>query len=507
MITSVIGSGDMQSSLGCASQAEFETDWINSNPIFFNTKTKAVSRNINDVIDWGDFKFDPIGLHNYLSYGYIIFGRTPVDGVERVGPHSSVSVNVADGKLSGIRVNPDPAIALLDSGSSVDKVLHLLRAKVGQLNSRLREDATARILLPLSGGNDSRLLALLVEDRSRVHAATYDISMSHKFSKETVVAKSLAKHLGIDWCPLPLRDFLNEDYIHLNLDLFGLEMPIHASYHLEFYNRLKSMFQGNWVVLSGSVGDWWSGEKVPLGIPEDHRELNKLFFNHGISMDGDYIDFDVDSSYNESVFESARDLLRESDTYRVLFARRGRVGLASFIMRSALNYFDAFTPFFDLEASMAQLKLDPEARKNRAWQSELFRSMGVSTEELLGGQVAKRTSGDCSLDLQAAYSRGSCLPPLQKSMFDGIIKPARIDWINSRLSAIQRIPLKRLQQISSALYEFDNKLPRVFPKKLFGHRSDRIYSRLINKGALEEAINEWCLLYPLQACLKRAKCA
>ena len=32
---------------------EFITDWLASTPVFYNEVTKQISRNINDVVDWG----------------------------------------------------------------------------------------------------------------------------------------------------------------------------------------------------------------------------------------------------------------------------------------------------------------------------------------------------------------------------------------------------------------------------------------------------------------------
>ena len=60
----------------------YETDWLNTKPVFYNEKTKKVSYNINDVIDYANLEFDPEGLGNYLDFGYSVLGHTPVKGVK-----------------------------------------------------------------------------------------------------------------------------------------------------------------------------------------------------------------------------------------------------------------------------------------------------------------------------------------------------------------------------------------------------------------------------------------
>lgn len=38
-----------------------ETDWLGSRPVFYNTKTGAISHNMNKVIDYSDFSFHSEG--------------------------------------------------------------------------------------------------------------------------------------------------------------------------------------------------------------------------------------------------------------------------------------------------------------------------------------------------------------------------------------------------------------------------------------------------------------
>ncbi|HEU4859385.1 MAG TPA: hypothetical protein VFT15_06105, partial [Chitinophagaceae bacterium] len=57
-------------------KVEYVTDWLASNTIFYNEKTRHVSHNINNVIDFRNLEFDAEGLNNYLDFGYCVFEQT-----------------------------------------------------------------------------------------------------------------------------------------------------------------------------------------------------------------------------------------------------------------------------------------------------------------------------------------------------------------------------------------------------------------------------------------------
>jgi hypothetical protein len=50
----------------------FETDWLASQPVFYNERTGKASHNINDVIDYTNLEFDREGFNNYVDFGYSV---------------------------------------------------------------------------------------------------------------------------------------------------------------------------------------------------------------------------------------------------------------------------------------------------------------------------------------------------------------------------------------------------------------------------------------------------
>ena len=452
----------------------FKSDWINSHPVFYNSKTQNASHNINDVVDWGNFEFDNEGLFNYLKFGYIVFDKTVFKDVFRLPPNCTLEIFLNCGsKILKITQHEDIVINYLDGVSSPEECINKLKNHVDNFE---KNHSDKRFLLPLSGGHDSRLLLSMLNDKSKIDAITYDVSMSQKFSAESINAQFLANKFDLNWKNVILNKYFTEKYCLRNFNLFGLEMPIHASYHMEMYDLASKLFDTtNSVVISGSVGDWWSGEKVALRKTNSWQDAENLFFNHGISISEEFICLKHDSTYNESIIQPKLDLIIESDAYRTVFSRRGRVGLASYIARVAESSLPTYTPFYDIDIAMSQLRLPDSERVNRFWQKKYFHNIDLGFGLTYIPHVSM--SGDYSQDLQAAHNahNENSLTKLNPNYFDGIIKADRIHWINNTLDKLTFIPLEVLKNLANSIYANENIAPENIRSPSFGNTFDQIY--------------------------------
>ena len=59
----------------------YESDWLASEPFYYDLRNGRVGHNVNDVIDFANLEFDYEGLNDYLDFGYCVFEHTPVRGV------------------------------------------------------------------------------------------------------------------------------------------------------------------------------------------------------------------------------------------------------------------------------------------------------------------------------------------------------------------------------------------------------------------------------------------
>src|SRR5690606_38734011 len=183
---------------------------------------------VEDVIDYGQMEIDPKGLAAYLDYGYCVFGHTPVKHVKYLLPHESL--HIVEGKLQ-VKKKSDSIESKLGVAAHVDDVLGMLEDRIQRWASSFGED----ILIPTSGGFDSRLMNVLVKDKSRIRSYTYGTSFDQGSSREAVYAQLLSKRLGTYWQRIDLGQF--NKYIPDWYNMFGPTVGASGTYHMEFYEK------------------------------------------------------------------------------------------------------------------------------------------------------------------------------------------------------------------------------------------------------------------------------
>ena len=399
-------------------QLVYESDWLASRPFFYDLRSGRASHNINEVIDLADLEFDPEGFNDYLDFGFSVFERTPVRGVHML----RYSARLLRGP-AGLRVEylDDPAWAWLDRRSTVDEVLELASAKINAAAAT----ADGEIVVPTSGGFDSRLINVLLGDRRRVHAFTYGVSDDPRRSAEAVKARELARRLGIRWDLVPLGDF------HRYLDewdaLFGVSTHAHGMYQIEFYRDLLSRVAPGSLVLSGSCGDWFAGKDRTLQTVDELRSIVDFMevfrFTGGMWADSRRSRFTSAHLGVRRLLEETP-LLRTDKLSRVFTVVRVRLALLSYLVTvpAALG-FRTCAPYLDIDLAMRMLTLPPELRLERRWERELFARRGVDLE--MGTPPADERN---TLNFQAM--RRLPLRPLDVDLLREVVEPDYVRWIN-----------------------------------------------------------------------------
>ncbi len=392
----------------------FETDWLASQPVFYNEKTGRASHNINDVIELTDLEFDPEGFNNYLDFGYSVFEQTPVKYVKFLRHSSRLWVD-DKGALS-VEYLDDPVEQWLDYCLSEEDIIGLIRERV----RKWEHSVEGEIVIPTSGGYDSRLLNWCIEDKTRIRSFTYGISDDQAESYEVVYARRLSEILGTRWEQILLGDFHNyfEDWDNL----FGVSTHAHGMYHFEFYQKILSKVEKGNPFLSGIFGDVWAGSTHPPAI-KSYYEMNKLGHIHGLNAD-------IKSSVYSSLYELRKLFLEgnnkqlQNERYRVIIQIRLKIMLISYLLRvPKLFGFKPWSPFLDIDVCMAMLNLPPERRHKRIWHKEFFQKQGLDFESL-NIPISRQNN----LNHQAM--RRVSLKPLDVRLLAEVIKPAYVEWIN-----------------------------------------------------------------------------
>lgn len=428
----------------------FETDWLASSPVFFNRKTGLASKNPQEVTVYsGDIKFHPEGLYNYLEYGYSVFEQTPIEDVQFLPPAARL-LKDDHGKLS-VEKLPDPIEKWWDYRLHENDVIELIRARVQEWEASLPSDQ--EIVLPLSGGYDSRLLLWCLNNTDRVRAYTYGISEDQGRSTEVVYAGALAKLFGLRWAQIELGDF------HKYFDgwdaEFGISTHSHGMYHFEFFSSIRESLKGNQAFLSGIIGDVWAGS-ISKKKMRTANDLSQLSYSHGLCADPNQLQMQISHDLRDQFWAHNRERI-EDHRFQVVTSMRFKLILLSYLIRvPQLFDFQPWTPFLDIDVAMAMLNLPQERRANRQWQCDFFSKVGLDLENQ--GLKSCRTN---TLDLQAMKRQP--LNPLDLRLLSKLFDENYINWINTNITIST---LSEVRSIIFAIPKFGGALRRFGMKNL-----------------------------------------
>jgi hypothetical protein len=418
----------------------FETDWLAYRPVFYNESNRKAGYNINDVIDADGFEFDAEGFNNYLDFGYSILEQTPLKGVKFLRHSSRLTVHT-DGRLE-VEYLDDPVDEWLDRRTHEDDLFQLLYKTVREWEGSV----AGEIILPTSGGYDSRLLNLLIADRARIRSFTYGISERQSESSEVVYAAKISELLGTRWEQIPLGDF------HLYFAewdrLYGVSTHAHGLYHIEFYRKIFERVRGDNPLLSGIIGDAWAGS-VEIAPLASYRDVARLGYTHGLHADSKWSLLRSEPRALESYYLANKDRL-SSDLFRVVEAMRFKIVLLSYLFRVPESFgFRPWSPFLIPEIAAGMLTLSPERRRRRLWQKEFFERHGLDIESM-----RLRASTRNNLDYQAM--RRIRLRPLDERLLAAVVEPSYVRRINRQVGqqgvlwdAVWKIP--RIPKVGGAL--------------------------------------------------------
>lgn len=387
-------------------------DWLGTSPLFYHEKTHRISTDLEAVLDLRSLEFDPDGLRDYLDFGYCVFGHTPVRHVRFLTPGKALHRS-ASGTLEET-LGADPSDAILEGETRETEVIEQLREAV----AAWEEKVAGTIVLPLSGGLDSRFLASMIRTPSRVRTFTYGISDRPERSSEVVFAREVAARLQLPWEQVQLN------FIHSHLDawdnLFGIATHAHGMYHFDFYTQIRARLAATPNLLSGIVGDAWAGSIAPTPAvsPED---LLKFGHTHGSDARDLNCRLRHTGAWRAQYWEEHRKRLAHP-TQQVVEIIRLKMMLLRYLLRLPLALgFTPWSPFTDSELSLAMVRLPAARRKERRWQHDYFARCGLD----LRGMKSDRQN---SLDYRAIIA--SPPPPLDVRRLSELFDPNEITAIN-----------------------------------------------------------------------------
>jgi asparagine synthetase B (glutamine-hydrolysing) len=397
------------------SELLYESDWLGSRPVYYNERTEAASDCINDVIDFANVEFDAEGLGAYLSTGFSVFGHTPVLGVRSLPPSARLWRDDG-GRLRVEETRPDLE-ARVATRRTEGEVIELLRARVRAAES----SATGEIVIPTSGGYDSRLLNLMIAEPSRIRSFTFGPTARQWDSAEVARARELSEMLGTKWERVHLAPF----HTHLDAwdDAFGPALHAHGMYQLEFYRQVCTRLAGGELLLSGLGGDWLEGKGdwMSLRPLSEPRDVLRLIHTNGMHADVNAAVLRHRGLLLDEYYDEHREILA-SRLGRLIEAVRFRFALTHYLLRVPQLYgLTVDAPFVDMDVATAMLSLPDGRRDQRRWVRDYLAAQGALLED---------AGGNSAYWLYWPVMRAQPLTPLDDGLLSEIVRPDYVRWIN-----------------------------------------------------------------------------
>lgn len=413
-----------------------ETDWLGSSPVFYNIKTKVIGKNINEVIDYNNLEFDEEGLNNYLHFGYSVFGQTVVKNVKFL--EANQVIEKIDNELV-ITNKPDPAENIIGKSTSnpsevMEKILSSTREWIEKKES---------VILPLSGGFDSRILAYAAKERKNVIAYTYGTSWKQHDSYEVIFAREIAQKNNLNWRQIVLGDY--HDLCEEWYNLYGPSTQLHGMYQMEFYRKILE--EDNFykpAVLSGIVGDAFSGN-VHIGTIKNSNDIYKLGYTHGVSADENMCLLKNPKELINEYYKKNIDKLGD-EAWRIMCMLRIKMILLSYLIRVPEHYeCEAWSPFLQADVSLPMFNLPEKERRDRKWQIDFFEKEGLNFENVCNQRI------DYSNVLNIFALKKRPVEPLNVHRLSSLFKKEYLEEINR---SVARIPIPYLPWYSGSINKY-----------------------------------------------------
>jgi len=365
-------------------------DHVRSIPLFYGLAGGKLF--LGDDAEWvrsqvGDKEMDPLAREEFLLAGYVTGQETLYPNVKQLQAGEYLEVNLA-GEVVQLKMqryyrfwHTEPVA--YDESALRDELKEVTFNAIRRLVSYA---AGRQIVIPLSGGYDSRLIAVMLKrmNYSNIICFTYGLPGN----KEAEYSRRVAEALGLKWTFVEYSVALwKEQWVGSDANYYKKMSANHASLpHVQDWLAIKMLLlsgeiEKDSIVVPGHSGDFVAGSHIPLFVFDKSRhpegDLFQSIINYHLSncpKDGFFLADDncmvrrvrsrMDSNFNGGSVDFAN--LYEYWDWQERQAK--------YIVNSVRVYdnfeLDWWLPLWDIEFIRYWQGVPLKLRKGRAWYKE-----------------------------------------------------------------------------------------------------------------------------------------
>ena len=380
-------------------------DRIRSIPIFYGNKGQDLF--VSDDARWvreqiSDVEMDPLAREEFLLTGYVTGQDTLSPGVKQVQAGELVSFQQdPHGK---IRIEQRRYYRYLHTDyfhASEDELHQKLDKVLVNIFNRLITYADGRtIVVPLSGGYDSRLIVLMLKRMGYENVVAF--SYGRPGNHEAEISKQVAESIGIRWEFVEYsndlwREWYESPEMKAYFDMAGnlASLPHIQDWPAVWVLQKEGRIPNNSIFVPGHSADLPAGSRsksVPdlyLGKVSNERLIDSIIGYHYSLFDWSKKKSEFYPFFEKKILEVLGDLDQYPDQSSAFESWDISERQPKFIVNSLRVYeffgFDWWIPFWDKEFMDYWCRISPEKRLNQSlyikFVDNLAKELGVLIQE------------------------------------------------------------------------------------------------------------------------------
>lgn len=262
-----------------------ENDYAGSIPVYYSIRKYISLSNISLCVELDsnttleDVSYE--NLYGFLRYMHFIWDETAYKHIYVILPDSLSKFDYKNLKVSSTYLK-----TVKSSTENVDLSDEEVADKLRDLNDYLIYRSLSQydqIILPLSGGYDSRMILASLSKHKELKDKLYCFTYGCEGSLDVEAARCLTSETGVKWnfIDLPLK-FLSKKYLEDIHDIFGSSLHMHGMYQLEFFDEISKKVEicKNSCLTSGFMTGVPAGQHNRLlGITHVNTKLTECMNN------------------------------------------------------------------------------------------------------------------------------------------------------------------------------------------------------------------------------------
>ena len=254
----------------------FINDTLGRLPLYYysNDDLFILSRDTNFITQFMDkITFDKDTLAEYILFAAPLEDKTIISGIRRIPASTIMTASRENKNLSFRRIHMFNLDQRKYAFRTVrENALELKRIFIESCKDRYNSLRQITNVLSLSGGLDSRSVALGLKNINASFFAATFVGCEKKHTKNSQVARIIAKKLGLPWRLYKLPEPGVQE-IECYLQYKGGLNNVGMSYLLNYFNNLMADFGPNTAFWTGDEGNASIGYNMPL---DDFPDIDGL---------------------------------------------------------------------------------------------------------------------------------------------------------------------------------------------------------------------------------------